>query len=224
MIGRPLSEPRAGLPGFGILVTCALLSEALRFPKHIMSRPRIAPIEPPYDPATEQMLGKWMPPDSGLEPLKLFRTLAAHESLFARMRPLGAGILGHGLLEPRLREVMILRTCVRCGAEYEWGVHATFFGKAVGLTPGQIAATVHGAGEDPVWSARESAVIRLADELHDTAAVSDAVFAELEAHFTAAQILELVIAAGWYHTISYVINAAGVQLEPWAVRFPPEAE
>jgi alkylhydroperoxidase family enzyme len=196
--------------------------KALWFPKHMV--PRIAPLEPPYDPATEQMLVKWMPPDSGLEPLKLFRTLAVHESLFARMRPLGAGILGHGLLEPRLREVMILRTCARCGAEYEWGVHATFFGKAVGLTPGEIAGTVHGGAEAPVWPARESAVIRLADELHDTAAVSDAVFAELERHFSAAQILELVIAAGWYHTISYVINAAGVQLEPWAVRFPAATE
>jgi hypothetical protein len=30
----------------------------------------------------------------------------------------------------------------------------------------------------------------------------------------------LVITAGWYHTISYVINATGVQLEPWAARFP----
>jgi alkylhydroperoxidase family enzyme len=185
--------------------------------------PRIAPIEPPYDPATEEMLGKWMPPDSGLEPLRLFRTLAVHESLFGRMRPLGAGILGHGLLEPRLRELMILRTCARCGAEYEWGVHATVFGESVGLTPAEIAATVRAGAEGPAWSAAESAVIRLADELHDSATVSHAVFAELERHFAAAQILELVIAAGWYHTISFVINAAGVQLEPWAARFPPAA-
>lgn len=189
-----------------------------------MSRPRIAPLEPPYDAATEEMLARWMPPDSGLEPLRLFRTLAVHESLFARLRPLGAGILGHGLLEPRVRELMILRTCARCGAEYEWGVHATFFGESVGLTPAEIAATVRAGAEDAVWSAGERAVIRAADELHDTAAVSDATFAELGAHFTAPQILELVIAGGWYHTISFVVNAAAVQLEPWASRFPPVAE
>jgi len=185
---------------------------------------RIAPIDPPYDPATEEMLGKWMPADSGLEPLRLFRTLAVHESLFARMRPLGAGILGHGLLEPRLRELMILRTCSRCGAEYEWGVHATFFGESVGLTPAEIAKTTSAGAEDPVWSADERAVVQLADELHDTATVSDATFAELEPRFTAPQILELVIACGWYHTIAYVISAAGVPLEPWAARFPRAAE
>jgi hypothetical protein len=33
-------------------------------------------------------------------------------------------------------------------------------------------------------------------------------------------LLELVIIAGWYHLIAYVINAAGVQLEPWAARYP----
>jgi hypothetical protein len=68
-----------------------------------MPHPRIPPLEPPYDPATEEMLGKWMPPGAGIEPLRLFRTLAAHPVLFGRMRPLGAGILGHGLLAPRMR-------------------------------------------------------------------------------------------------------------------------
>ena len=186
--------------------------------------PRIAPLEPPYEPATEAMLDKWMPPNSGIEPLRLFRTLAVHGSLFGRMRPLGADILGHGLIEPRIRELMILRTCARCRAEYEWGVHASFFGESVGLTPAEIAATVRAGPDDPAWSAAERTVIHLADELHDTAAATDQTYAELERHFTAPQILELVITSGWYHTISFVINAAGVQLEPWAARFPTAAE
>jgi len=188
-----------------------------------MSRPRIAPLEPPYAPAIGETLVKWMPPDSGIDPLRLFRTLAVHESLFGRMRPLGAGILGHGLLEPRLRELMILRTCARCGAEYEWGVHVTFFGSSVGLTSAETEATVRAGAEDPVWSESERSVIRLADELHDTAAVSDATFAELELHFSPPQILELAIAAGWYHTISFVINTARVEREPWAARLPAAA-
>jgi 4-carboxymuconolactone decarboxylase len=186
-----------------------------------MAQPRIAPIEPPYAPATEQTLQKWMPPGAEIEPLKLFRTLLVHDALMSRMRPLGSGILGHGLLEPRVRELMILRTCARCGAEYEWGVHATAYGRAVGLTDRELAATVTGDADDPVWSdPRDRAVIRLADELRDSAAVADATYAALERHFTAAQIVELVVAAGWYHTISFVVNAAQVEREPWAGRFP----
>jgi alkylhydroperoxidase family enzyme len=160
-----------------------------------------------------------MPPGSGVEPLRLFRTLAVHDLLFGRMRPLGAGILGHGLLEPRVRELMILRTCARCGAEYEWGVHATFFGGAVGLTPAEVAATATG-DDAALFNPRDRGVIQTADELHDGAGLSDATYAELEQHFTPPQILELTITSGWYHTISFVINAAGVQLEPWAARFP----
>jgi 4-carboxymuconolactone decarboxylase len=81
--------------------------------------PRIAPLEPPYDPDTETMLRKWMPPGSPLDPLALFRTLQVHDELASRMRPLGAGILGHGRVAPRERELIIHRTCARAGAEYE---------------------------------------------------------------------------------------------------------
>jgi alkylhydroperoxidase family enzyme len=136
------------------------------------------------------------------------------------MRPLGAGILGHGLVEPRLREVMIHRTCALCGAEYEWGVHAVAFGRPLGFTDAQLAATVDSDAADAAWSEAERAVYRLADELHETSDISPELFAELERHFDAPQIVELVVTSGWYHTISFVIRAARVELEPWAERFP----
>lgn len=60
------------------------------------TEPRIVPQEPPYDPDTESSLARWMPPGSEVPPLSLFRTLAVHDELMSRMRPLGAGILGHG--------------------------------------------------------------------------------------------------------------------------------
>src|SRR5437763_2111897 len=86
---------------------------------------RIKPLEPPYAPEVEQYLGKLMPP--GIEPLKLFRTFALNFDLASRMRPLGAGLLAHGKIEPAERELVILRTTWLSGAEYEWGVHATIF-------------------------------------------------------------------------------------------------
>jgi alkylhydroperoxidase family enzyme len=183
--------------------------------------PRIAPLEPPYDPDVAAMLVRWMPPNSGMDPLRLFRTLAVHDELSARMRPLGAGILGRkARVEPRLREVMIHRTCALTGAEYEWGVHAVAFGRPLGFTDGQLASTVHGSADDPCWSRDEALVFRLADELHATSGVSDELFASLRDGFAEDQILELVITAGWYHTIGYVINACGIVHEAWAERFP----
>lgn len=182
--------------------------------------PRIPPLEPPYQQHLKALLEKWMPPNTAIEPLALFRTFAVHDELFSRMLPLGAGILGHGRVEPRLREVMIHRTCALCGAEYEWGVHAVTFGKPMGMTDAQLFSTVHGHADDPVWSEPEALVFRLADALHATSGISDELFAALAARFAPDQILELVITAGWYHTISYVINVAGVEPEQWAARLP----
>ncbi len=187
------------------------------------ARPRIAPLEPPYDAETETFLQKWMPPGSDAEPLALFRTLAVNRDLAARMRPVGAGILAHGLVEPRLREVMIHRTCALCGAEYEWGVHAIAFGRPLGFTSEQLASTVHGSSEDQLWDEPERAVFRLADELHAKSCVTDELFTELRRHFDDAQIIELAVTSGWYHTISYLIATAGVRHEPWAPRFPAAA-
>ncbi len=187
---------------------------------HPTTTVRIPPLQPPYDPEVGAMVAKWMPPNSGMEPLKLFRTLGVHNELASRMRPLGAGILGRGRVEPRLREVMIHRTCALTGAEYEWGVHAIGFGKPLGFTDAQLASTVRGSAEDAVWDEQQAAVFRLADEPHHTSSVSDELFAELASHFATDQILELLVTAGWYHTIAYVINTAGVQLEDWAARFP----
>jgi hypothetical protein len=135
------------------------------------------------------------------------------------MRPLGAGILGHGLVEPREREIVIHRTCARAGAEYEWGVHAVAFGRPLGLTDTQLAATVHGDADDPAWSQRDGLLVSLCDELHDTATVSDGLWERLAAEWPPDQLLEFVIIAGWYRLISYVINAAGVAPEEWAERF-----
>ncbi len=182
--------------------------------------PRIAPLEPPYDPETEAMLRKWMPPGSPLEPLALFRTLQVHPELASRMRPLGAGILAHGCIEPRERELIIDRTCARAGAEYEWGVHVVAFGRAVGLTEAQLAATATSSPEDPVWSEDDALLIRLADELYDTGEVSEETWKALADRYTQTQLLELIITAGWYRLISYVIRAVRIPPEPWAARFP----
>ena len=185
-----------------------------------MTTPRIAPLEPPYEPDTAALLAKWMPPGNDVEPLRLFRTLAVHDELASRMRPLGAGILGHPRLEPRERELLILRTCARAGAEYEWGVHAIAFGGPLGFTERQLAATVHGAADDAAWPAHDAQLIAAADALFDGDAIPDELWAALARRLEDDQMLELVIVAGWYRLLSCVINAAQVELEPWAPRFP----
>jgi 4-carboxymuconolactone decarboxylase len=184
--------------------------------------PRIAPLEPPYDPEVAASLAKWMPPGVEVEPLRLFRTFVVHEELASRMRAVGAGILGRSAtVPPVLREVVIHRTSALTGAEYEWGVHAAAFGKPLGLTDEQLHSTVHGTWADPCWEPDQAAVFRLSDELHESSTLSDELWASLVERFEARQILELIVTAGWYHVIGYVCNGARIELEEWAPRFPP---
>lgn len=61
-----------------------------------------------------------------------------------------------------------------CDSEYEWGVHAAFFTEKAGLRKEQIGATLDAKPDSSIWSASEALLIELADELHDSTAVSDA--------------------------------------------------
>ena len=152
-----------------------------------MTNPRIKPLEPPYAPETADALAKWMPPGTGMPPLALFRTLARHPMLRDRMRPLGSGLLAKGTLPPRVRELLILRTSARCGAGYEWSVHVAAYARAVGLDEAAIACTIAGEPADPA----DALAIRIADELHESATLSDATFAAAHAAFGDEGILEV---------------------------------
>jgi alkylhydroperoxidase family enzyme len=72
-----------------------------------------------------------------------------------------------------------------------------------------------------VFSPRDRLLLALCDELHATAHVSDALWAQLAAEWSAAQLVELVVLAGFYHLISFATNAFRVPLESFAARFAP---
>ena len=180
-----------------------------------MTASRITPADAPYDAAIEQAFARITPP--GTEPLKLFRTMARNPRVMQRM--FAGGLLDRGSIELRDREIIILRTCARCGSEYEWGVHVAYFGKRAQFSAAEISATLRVPFDDAAWSARDANLIEVADELHDAAGISDPLWSRLAAHFTHEQILELIALAGYYHAISFVTNAARVELEAGAARF-----
>jgi alkylhydroperoxidase family enzyme len=125
-------------------------------------------------------------------------------------------LLDRGSLARRHRAIVILRTTVRCTCEYEWRVRASLFAARAELRQTEMAAIAYGGASDPAWSQPERTLIRLVDELHDTARISDALWTELRQHWSDAQLVELIALVGFYHTISFVVNGLGVELEPSA--------
>jgi alkylhydroperoxidase family enzyme len=176
---------------------------------------RITPVDPPYPAEIQAEFDKIM---RGAPPLLLFRTVARNPRVLQRF--LAGGLLDRGSISLRLRELMILRTCALCGAEYEWGVHVAAFGAKASWTSEQVHSTVHGGPADACWSGQEASVIRLADELHATSAVTEEVWQEASAAFAPEQLIELVMLAGLYHAVSFMVNAFGVPHEESAPRFP----
>ncbi len=71
-----------------------------------------------------------------------------------------------------------------------------------------------------MWTHADAQLIATADALHDSNTIPDELWQGLRERLRSDQLLELVVVAGWYRLISYVINAAGLELEPWAARFP----
>jgi len=160
-----------------------------------------------------------MPP--GMEPLKLFRTVAHNPAILDKLRSTGTYLLNFGTLDPADRELVIHRTCARCRCEYEWGVHARLFARAVGLTEEQIAATVIEPARPGPWSPRQTALVEMVDQLHDTATLSCELFATLRTQFSDAQLVELLALTGQYHAVSFMANGLRVEAEAEAERFPP---
>jgi 4-carboxymuconolactone decarboxylase len=178
---------------------------------------RLAPVDPPYGDDVAHTLERLMG-GAGAEPLLLFRTIAHNPTLLDKLRTTGTYLLNFGTIDALEREIVILRTCARCGCEYEWGVHVAIFATAVGLSDEQVAATC--SDDDAAWDERQRALIALVDQLHDASTVTDGLWAALRATYRPDQLVELVTLVGQYHNVSFTANALGVQLESFAARFP----
>jgi alkylhydroperoxidase family enzyme len=185
--------------------------------------PRIAPLEPPFEPPTAAQLAKMMPP--GEPPIALFRVFARNLAMTEAMHVWGGYELSRRLsLSFRDREIVIDRTCARCGCDYEWGVHVARFADRAGLTAAQVASLAAGSAADPCWpDERDRLLIRAVDALHDRADIDDDLWRRLAGTLTDASVLDLLLLCGWYHAISFAARATRLPLEPGAPALRPGA-
>jgi alkylhydroperoxidase family enzyme len=163
------------------------------------------------------------PPDDpnlpeGLPPWNVFTTFARHPKLFRDWLRFGGRLLGRGELPARDRELLILRTAVRCDAPYEWGQHVRI-GLESGLEREEVDRVPAGP-EAPGWSDHDATLLRAADELHDTSTLSDATWAALAERYDEHQLIETVMLVGHYHMVAFALNAFGVELDEGLEGFP----
>jgi alkylhydroperoxidase family enzyme len=121
-------------------------------------------------------------------------------------------------VNPRYRELMILRLAWRSGSEYMFGQHMRL-SRELKLSEEEILGvrnpeTCEGYGE------LDRAVINLADELHDTAVVSPATWGVLEKSFEHHELVEFLLGAGLWRLAAGFLNSAKVPLDESIPRWP----
>ena len=172
--------------------------------------PRIAAVSNPSDELKELFSKGLARPDG--KPLNIFGTLGHHPALLKRFNVLGGLFLNKGTLPEREREIVILRVGWNCRAVYEFGQH-TIIGKRVGLKDAEIAALIRKPASY-AWRADDAALIALADDLCTDDCVSDRTWQQLAGRWDEAQLVELVMVAGFYRMVSGFLNSTGVSLDP----------
>jgi alkylhydroperoxidase family enzyme len=172
-------------------------------------QPRVAPVEPPYDEQTAAALESLGPP------IALFRVFARRPERATAIFGWGSYYLsGRCALTLRQREIVIDRTAARCGAGYEWAIHATVFGEKAGFGAAQLRSLASGDASDECWDDGDRAVIAAVDALHETGDLADGQWQALVRAAGEDGAVDLLLVCGWYHAISFAVRALRLPLEP----------
>lgn len=151
-------------------------------------------------------------------PLNIFAVLAHHPKLLKRFNQMGGFLLNKGLIPAREREMVILRIGWNARSEYEFGQH-TVIGLRCGLNELEITALTRSPDEHP-WIRDDRALIALADDLSNEDCATDATWSMLRERWSDAQLVELLVLAGYYRLVSGFLNSAGVRLDDGVPGFP----
>jgi alkylhydroperoxidase family enzyme len=174
-----------------------------------LENPRISPLaEAEWSEEQSEVLERAR---TGESVLNIFRTLVRHPKLLKRWMVFGNHVLHKSSLDPREREIVILRIGWLCRSEYEWGQHVAI-GKSCGLTDGDLARIQAGpgaAGLDPF----DALLLQATDELHSDAMISEATWRRLAERYDTRQLIDLIFTVGQYNLVSMALNTLGVPLD-----------
>ncbi len=144
--------------------------------------------------------------------LNVFRALLNNPAITLAQSGLAGALMGSKTLNHRLRELVILRTGWRTKSEYEFVQHVGV-SRRLGMTDEEILG-VRNPAECKAYSATDRAVIAMADELHDHSEVSPKTWTALEQSFSAAELVELILVAGFWHMMAGFLKTAAIPLDP----------
>lgn len=146
-----------------------------------------------------------------LPQLNIFRMLAGSGPSFVPFMALINAYLNEGVLEPELRELVILRVGHLCGSAYEVHQHRRV-SRTICMSAERIDATT-GALPSRLFSAAENAALALTDDLVAHVKADAKLIEAARAHLGDKGVQELVIVVGVYLLVCRYLESFEIELE-----------
>ena len=154
--------------------------------------------------------------------LNVFRVLLHHPALARWFNDFLLGLLGRGHLDPRLRELVIMRLGWATGSVYEWTQHWRI---AVGLgVDAADVVAVRDWEQDRRFGPAERAVLAATDETLRSGTVSVSTWRECVEHVSPDPpvMLELLSVIGLWRMVSSLLQSVEIPLEHGVEPWPPD--
>jgi alkylhydroperoxidase family enzyme len=179
--------------------------------------PRIQPVDTRLEEPLKSKMAKIFPSD--MPAPALYRTIARNEPLFIEMidaKLIGpTGLLDRKTFPPKVRELLILRTCALTRNEYEFNLHVQTISEAMGLSKEQIDDLKSETVSEHMWSESEISLIHLVDGLVKNIEVKQVVFENALKHFDEPELIELTLLVGQYTSVAMVVALAKPKLDKY---------
>lgn len=144
--------------------------------------------------------------------LNVFRAVAHNPQLLRNWLRMASPLLTGGIsLEPRLREIAILRVAQNVRSDYEFGQHIPI-ARAAGLTDDEIAALKEYESGD-AFSELERALIRYVDSLRNLDADAPDHARELKRWLSDRELVELSFVIGHWTMVACVLVPLEIELD-----------
>jgi alkylhydroperoxidase family enzyme len=146
--------------------------------------------------------------------LNVQRMTANAQKIFMHRARLSTALFSQTTLNPKLREITILRTAKDCHSVYEWTQHVPA-ARHVGVSEGQIAA-IENWQSAKCFSELERLVLQFTDEVNANVKASRAALDGLKKHLSPGEIIELLIIIGHWRQTASILETTEVDLEDFA--------
>jgi 4-carboxymuconolactone decarboxylase len=161
---------------------------------------------------SDEVAARFFATGAGAMPMpNALATMLRHPSLAGPFLGYNNALLSRPTLDPRLRELMILRVAWRTSAAYEWAQHLRLAAR-VGITPDEIDAIALGAGAD-AWSTLEADALTAVDQLIDGYCIAAPTWERLASQLDDRQLVELVFVVGTYTGLAMAFNSFGLEID-----------